>query len=201
MTKLLLGSKNKGKIREFKALLAGLGFELITPLDIALDVEVIEAGSTYTENAALKASALAQASRLVTLADDSGLEVDILNRAPGLYSARYAPQPEASDADRRKYLLQNLQDYPRPWLASFRCSVVIAEPGGKTFVGEGTCRGEIIPEERGQHGFGYDPIFYIPQAGRTMAELKMEEKNRLSHRAEATRNAIPILLQYLGSNG
>jgi XTP/dITP diphosphohydrolase len=129
----------------------------------------------------------------VTLADDSGLEVDCLNGAPGLHSARYSPHPGASDADRRALLLANLRDLPRPWTARFRCTVAIATPEGGLFFADGQVRGEIIPEERGENGFGYDPIFLIPELGLTTAELTMAEKNRLSHRARAVKSALPGL--------
>lgn len=197
MTVLLLASTNKGKIREIKTLLAEAPIDLLTPLDLDLQVEVREEGHTYADNAALKALAFAQRTGLLTLGDDSGLEVEALNGAPGLHSARYAPQPGASDADRRHFLMQNLQSHPRPWSARFHCTVALATPGGELRFAEGECRGEIIPEERGEHGFGYDPIFLIPAKGRTMAELSLEEKNQLSHRGRAVKAAIPLLLELL----
>lgn len=197
MTVLLLASTNKGKIREIKTLLAEAPVDLLTPLDLDLQVEVREEGHTYADNAALKALAFAQRTGLLTLGDDSGLEVEALNGAPGLHSARYAPQPGASDADRRHFLLQNLQSHLRPWSARFHCTVALATPGGELRFAEGECRGEIIPEERGEHGFGYDPIFLIPAKGRTMAELSLEEKNQLSHRGRAVKAAIPLLLELL----
>ncbi len=123
----------------------------------------------------------------------SGLEVDALDGAPGLYSKRYSPKPEASDADRRAYMLENLKDKPRPWKAHFHATIAIATSEKDVQVVEGNCYGEIIPEERGTGGFGYDPIFLFPELNKTMAELEMEEKNRLSHRAKAVMNAIPVL--------
>lgn len=198
MPQLLIATENQGKIKELQELLAELGLELLTPRQIGLNLNVIEDGHTYQENAEKKARAYAAASGLLSLADDSGLEVDALNGAPGLYSARYAPQPNATDADRRAYLLKNLGEKPRPWPAHFHATVAIANPSGDLRFSEGNCHGEIIPEERGTGGFGYDPIFYIPTLGRTMAELTIEEKNRLSHRAQAVKNATPILRQVLG---
>ncbi|WP_322509934.1 RdgB/HAM1 family non-canonical purine NTP pyrophosphatase [Anaerolinea sp.] len=197
MTKLLIASTNRGKLREFQAILAGEPYELFLPADLGIMLTVEETGETYRENAGLKARAYAQASGLITLSDDSGLEVQALNGAPGLHSARYAPQKGATDADRRAYLLENLRDKPRPWLARFVCTVAIATPQGEVFFTEGECPGEIIPEERGTHGFGYDPIFFFPERGLTMAELPPEEKNRISHRARAVLAAIPILRQLL----
>ena len=193
MNKLLIATNNKGKVKELHDLLKDTGIELITPSEIHLELEVVEDGSTYAENATKKAIAFARASGLVSLADDSGLEVDALDGAPGLYSARYSPKPNASDADRREYLLQNLQDKPRPWTASFHATIAIAIPNGETHLTEGICEGEILHKERGTGGFGYDPIFLLPEMGKTMAELSMDEKNRLSHRARAVINAKPIL--------
>ncbi len=197
MIKLLLASQNQGKLRELQAILHDLPIQLITPADLGIQLDVAETGSTYAENAALKSNAFANASGLIALADDSGLEVDALNGAPGLYSARYAPAPNATDADRRAYLLQNLLPSPHPWTARFRATIAISLPGGETHFAEGACEGEIIPEERGAGGFGYDPIFYIPEKGCTMAELNEAEKNRISHRARALEKAKEILLSLI----
>jgi len=193
MKKLLIATNNKGKVKEIQELLKDMDIELVTPLDIALELDVIENGKTYLENAEKKASAFAHASGFISLADDSGLEVDALNGAPGLYSARYSPKPEATDKDRRAYLLQNLQGKPHPWTARFHATIAIAVPDQKVEWTEGQCEGQIITEERGTGGFGYDPIFFIPELNQTMAELSMEQKNRLSHRARAIVNAKPIL--------
>ncbi len=197
--KLLITTNNKGKLEEVHALLTGLPIDLITPEGAGIDLHVTEDGTTYAENAEKKAIAFARASGLVSLADDSGLEVEALGGAPGLYSARYLPKAAATDADRRAYLLQNLSGKPRPWLARFRAAIAIAVPRGSVQVAEGQCPGEIIAEERGTGGFGYDPIFFIPELGRTMAELDMQEKNRISHRARAILNARPILQALLAS--
>ena len=195
--KLLLSTNNKGKLRELQAILADLPLELLTPADLGLDLDVDEDGSTYAENAAKKALAFAKASGLTCLADDSGLEVDALNGAPGLYSARYSPKPGATDADRRQFLLQNLADKPRPWTARFRATVAVAGPEGSVQIAEGICEGQVIPEERGTGGFGYDPIFLLDGLTQTMAELPEETKNRLSHRARAVQAARPILMKLI----
>ena len=197
--KLLLATNNLGKQKEMRELLAGLNLELITPKQISLELDVIEDGETYLENATLKAKTFAQASGMWVLADDSGLEVDALDGAPGLHSARYAPNPSATDSDRRKHLLHNLDIHPLPWGACFRCVVVLAHRDGRIFHAEGVCPGQIIPHERGAGGFGYDPIFLLPQKKRTMAELSMEEKNQLSHRALAIKALHPALLQIRGN--
>lgn len=190
---LLIATQNAGKQREILAVLAPYGFPLCTPADCGLDLQVQEDGTTYRENAALKALAYARASGLPALADDTGLEVDALGGAPGLHSARLAAWPGATDADRRRVLLNRLRPHPRPWTARFRCVVAIATPDGQVRFAEGVCAGEIIPQERGSHGFGYDPIFLLPPLKRTMAELTPQEKNRLSHRGRALRAAVPLI--------
>lgn len=202
MTTLLIASGNAGKLREFEAILAHVSMEdvpihLVLPKSLGIDLDVVEDGSNYAENAAKKALAYARASGLIALADDSGLEVDALGGQPGLYSARYAPWPGATDADRRQYLLQNLRACPRPWAAHFHCTVAIATPRGDLYFAEGDCLGEIIPEERGANGFGYDPVFYLAEYQKTMAELPEDEKNRLSHRARAVFAAAPTLRRLL----
>ena len=190
---LLIATNNKGKVAEIKALLEKEGIPLLTPAELGLELDIFEDGQTYAENASKKAQAFSLASGMIALADDSGLEVDALHGAPGMHSHRFSPQPGATDADRRKYLLGKLQGCARPWKAHFHATVAVAQPSGKVRLAIGRCDGEIIPEERGTNGFGYDPIFFIQEVGRTMAELEMDEKNRLSHRARAVQNAIPIL--------
>ena len=198
MHRLLLATNNKGKVAEIKALLEGAGLTLLTPAEIGLALEIQEDGQTYTENASKKAVAFSKASGMVAMSDDSGLEVDALDGLPGLHSHRFSPKPEATDADRRKYLLEKLQGMRRPWTAHFQATVAVALPSGEVKLATGQCDGEIIPEEFGTNGFGYDPIFFIPELGLTMAELEMDEKNRLSHRARAVKNALPILKEIFG---
>ena len=198
MRSLLLATNNIGKVAEIKALLEHAGLTLLTPAEIGLVLEVPEDGQTYAENASKKAVAFSQASGIVALADDSGLEVDALDGQPGLHSHRFCPLPEATDADRREYLLKKLQGSRRPWTARFRATVALALPSGEVRLADGLCEGEIIPEERGTNGFGYDPIFFIPGLGRCMAELEMDEKNRLSHRGRAVQNAFPFLIEIFG---
>jgi XTP/dITP diphosphohydrolase len=193
MHRLLLATSNAGKLRELRALLGNLELQLVSPAELGLRLHVEEDGETYAANASKKAEAFCQASGLVCLADDSGLEVDALGGEPGLRSARYLPGPGAQDADRRSYLLRKLAGRPRPWLARFRAAVAIASPGSSVGNAEGECRGEIIADERGDGGFGYDRIFLVEGTGLTMAELPMEQKNRISHRARAVMNASEIL--------
>jgi XTP/dITP diphosphohydrolase len=197
MHSLLIATNNKGKVDEIKALLENLGINLLTPAHLGLTINVVEDGQTYAENAEKKALAFAQASGMIALGDDSGLEVDALNGQPGLHSHRFCPIPDATDADRRKYLLERLSNKTRPWTARFKATIAIASPSGLVRTTMGQCEGEIIPNERGANGFGYDPIFLIPELGCTMAELEMAKKNCLSHRARAIQNAIPMLKKAL----
>jgi XTP/dITP diphosphohydrolase len=197
---LLIATNNRGKVSELRELLSDVPVKLVIPDEIGLALTVEEDGRTYAENAAKKALAFARASGLVSLADDSGLEVWALGGAPGLYSARYSPKPGASDADRRAFLLENLRSVnaPQPWKAQFHATIAIATPKGEVRLAEGVCPGVISAEERGTGGFGYDPIFLLPERGLTMAELGMQEKNRLSHRARAVMAARPILTELFG---
>jgi XTP/dITP diphosphohydrolase len=193
MHRLLVATSNRGKAQELRALLMDLELSLVTPQDLGLDLSVTEDGLTYVENAQKKAAAFAGASGLIALADDSGLEVDALGGAPGLHSARYDVTAGATDADRRGLLLTNLRDKPRPWRARFRAALALSVPDGESYWTEGYCSGEVIPQERGSGGFGYDRIFLVDGTGRTMAELDLDQKNRISHRAMAVARARPIL--------
>lgn len=193
MRKLLIATHNPGKIREYQTLLADLPL-LVTSLraeGIVDDVE--ETGETFAANARLKARAYAHQSGLWTWADDSGLEVDALDGRPGVYSARYAG-PSATDRDRYQKVLAELQQYPeRPRSARFWCVVAIASPDDEIFTTEASVEGEIITKARGEHGFGYDPIFYLPDLGKTMADLPAEIKNQISHRGKASVAAKALL--------
>ncbi len=191
--KILIATSNKGKIAEIQSLLSILPIEVITPADIGLSLEVAETGGTYLENALLKASAYCKASDLPTLADDTGLEVAALNGIPGIHSARFINDPNATDKDRRSLLLSKLRTYELPWKARFMCAAVLMFPGEAARHALGECLGEIIPDERGEHGFGYDAIFLVNGTNKTMAELSMEEKNEISHRAKAVKALFPFL--------
>ncbi|AAW39538.1 XTP/dITP diphosphatase [Dehalococcoides mccartyi] len=195
MPKLLLASNNRGKLREYASLLSGSGFELVTPADMGIDITVAETGTTFEENARLKAAALAEASGILTLADDSGLAVDALGGEPGVYSARYAGE-NATDTDRNAYLLSKMHTIPaEKRTARFCCVIAIAQPGHIIATFEGTCEGFISTEPRGTNGFGYDPVFYLPEYGKTMAELPSEIKNSISHRSIAAQKASRFLIQ------
>lgn len=192
MKKILVATNNAGKIRELLALLGDLPLEVVTPAQIRLTLEVAETGATYAENARLKVAAFGVASGLLTLADDSGLEVDALGGAPGVYSARYAGVG-ASDADRRAKLLAALAGVPAPRTARFRAVISVRTEQGELYDFEGVCPGEIAFEERGQGGFGYDPIFFLPEHRATMAELPEALKNQISHRGRAAVHARAML--------
>jgi XTP/dITP diphosphohydrolase len=191
--KLLLATNNQGKARELKELLRELPFELVLPGELGITAEVDETGRSLEENARLKATVLAKASRLLTLADDSGLEVEALGGEPGPLSARYAGEG-ATDKERVEYLLVKLKGVPRQKrTARFRCVIAIATPEGKVELCSGECRGLIIFGPRGEKGFGYDPVFYFPELDKTMAELPLEVKNKVSHRGVAAREAVKYL--------
>jgi XTP/dITP diphosphohydrolase len=193
MPKLLLATNNEGKVREYKSMLRDLPCALVSLAELGIKTEVDEIGGSLEENARLKATAFARESQLLTLADDSGLEVDALGGEPGRLSARYAGEG-ASDRDRVNYLLSRLKDVPEEKRsARFRCVIAIAQPDGKVELCSGECLGFITTAPRGNFGFGYDPIFYLPGLGKTMAELTLEEKNRVSHRGRAAREASKLL--------
>jgi XTP/dITP diphosphohydrolase len=191
--RLLVGSNNRGKLREYAELLRGIHFELTTLSEQGITEEVEETGSNLKQNAIRKATAYAKLSGLTTMADDSGLEVDALGGEPGPLSRRYAGD-NASDKERNDYLLTKLRNIP--WekrTARFRAVIAIATPDGKVKTAEGVCEGIIAFDSKGTGGFGYDPIFYLPELDKRMAELSLAEKNRISHRAKAAQKARRIL--------
>jgi XTP/dITP diphosphohydrolase len=192
--KLLIATTNKGKIKEYRVLLAGIPYEIVTPADCGIAADVKEDGDTYEQNAMLKATTLASLSSLLTLADDSGIEVEALNGEPGVRSARYAGENK-TDAERNAYLLARLNAAPDIRRnARFRCVIAIAEPIGRVELFSGACQGIITKEPRGSNGHGYDPIFYVPELKKTMAELTLDEKNKISHRARAAEKAREWLI-------
>jgi len=193
MPKLLIATNNSGKVREFQELLQGLPYTLTTPGELGLKLDIEENGTTYRDNARLKAVAFAKASGLLTLADDSGLEVDALNGEPGIRSSRYAGEG-ATDSQRVNFLLNKLIKVPEEQRTGrFRCVIALARPDGRIEYCEGTCEGLLTLAPRGEEGFGYDPIFYFPELKRTMAELTSEVKNRISHRARAAAGVRRLL--------
>jgi XTP/dITP diphosphohydrolase len=191
--KLFLATNNRGKARELKILLRELPLKLILPGELGISAGVEETGSSFEENASLKATALAKESGLLALADDSGLEVEALGGEPGVLSARYAGEG-ASDKERVEYLLKKLEGVPEEKRqARFRCVIAIAEPEGEVKLCSGECHGLITSEPEGERGFGYDPVFYFAELGKTMAELPLEVKNKVSHRGAAAREAVKYL--------
>lgn len=193
MTKLLIATNNRGKLREYQEMLADLPFELVALEDVGISDEVDETGATFAENAQLKARTYAAQSGLLTLADDSGLEVAALNGAPGVYSKRFGGHDDDTLA-RNNYLLEKMGDVAEGQRqANFRCVICIIAPDGREWLCDGRLDGEIALAPRGTNGFGYDPLFYLAQRGKTVAELPIAEKNRISHRALATQCARDIL--------
>jgi XTP/dITP diphosphohydrolase len=192
--KLLVATNNPGKLEEYRHLLDGLPLEITSLGEEKLKFEPQETGSTFEENAILKASAFARRSKLPTLADDSGLEIDALHGAPGVHSARYGATRRGQDVQRYELVLHQMERVP--WAertARFRCVVALATPDGYVETAEGAVEGIIAFEPQGEHGFGYDPIFFIPELDCTMAQLPPETKNQVSHRARAARAASPII--------
>ena len=195
MPKLLLATKNAAKVQEYLLLLRDLPFKLTNLAEEGIDTVVSETGDTLEQNAALKAAAYASMSNMLALADDSGLEVDALGGEPGVLSARYAGT-DASDEERVEWLLTRLEGIPwRKRKARFRCVIAIVWPGGQMELCQGECQGIIALNPKGENGFGYDPIFYLPHLGKTMAELSIEEKNEVSHRGRAAKQVQQTLLK------
>lgn len=182
--KVILASKNPHKLTELSVILSQHGFEIALESEYGLDIDVDETGTTFEENSLLKAEAVMKASGLPVLADDSGLMVDALNGAPGVYSARYGHK--SSDGERTAFLLENMKDVPdEKRTAKFVCVITCLWPDGRKIVARGECPGVITREVHGENGFGYDPVFYLPELGMTYAELPSEQKNAISHRARA----------------
>lgn len=185
MKKLILATKNAGKVDELKALLIHYDVEVLSLLDLGYEPEIEETGTTFEENALIKARTIAKEYGLLTIADDSGLEIDALDGKPGVYSAVYAGELKDDMANMNKVLseMKNVPEAKRT--ARFRCTLVIVDEGGQEQLVHGTCEGLILNEGRGSNGHGYDPIFYVPEVGQTMAEMTGAEKNTLSHRKKA----------------
>ena len=196
---LLIATGNPGKVREYQELLAGLPVSCISPADLDLHLEVDEYGTTYQENASLKAISHARASGRLTLADDSGLEVDALAGRPGVHSARFGGAG-LGDGDRWRLLIKLMKEVPwKRRTARFRCVIALATPAGEVTTVEGSCEGIIAFEPAGKQGFGYDPVFYLQEYGCTMAQLSARIKNRISHRGRAARDARPAIARLLAA--
>lgn len=195
---LVVATHNRGKLREYEELLAGLPITFVSLADLGIQAEPEEEHVGFAENARLKALFFARLTGQLTLADDSGLEVDALGGDPGIRSARYSGAGR-TDQERYELLLSRLREIPpEARTARFRCAIAVATPEGVLFTVDGACEGLITTRPRGSHGFGYDPIFYVLEQGRTMAELEPEIKNQISHRARAAQAALPRLRALLG---
>ena len=200
---IIFATGNAGKMKEIRMILADLGLEVQSMKEAGVDVDIDESGTTFEENAMIKASAIAQeiqkdGVRAIVLADDSGLEIDYLNREPGIYSARYMGE-DTSYAVKNANLIQRLEGVPdEKRTARFVCAIAAVFPDGRTFTTRAAVEGRIGYEERGQNGFGYDPIFYLPEYGMYSAELAPEEKNRISHRGKALEAMKKVLKQAAG---
>ena len=184
--KVVMASNNAHKIAELRAILSAYGLDVVSQREAGVHVEPEETGTTFEENSRIKAVAVMQACGLPAVADDSGLMVDALNGEPGVYSARYGGPDCISDSDRIDYLLKKLENVPEgKRTAKFVSVITLVTPDGKEIVARGECPGRILHEVHGSNGFGYDPVFYVPEQGKTFAELSPEEKNAISHRARA----------------
>lgn len=184
--KVVLASKNQHKLVEISKITEKFGFELVLQSQLGVDIDVEETGSTFEENSYIKAKTVMEATGLPALADDSGIAVDALNGEPGIYSARYGFDPTLDDWGRLQLLLKNAKDIPDGQRqAQFVCVITMVTPEGQTIQARGEIHGQLTREPRGENGFGYDPIFYYPPMGKTTAEMTAEEKNQVSHRANA----------------
>ena len=193
METVIIASGNKGKLKEFQTLMEGLDVEVKSLKDFPEIGDIEENGQSFAENAYIKAKAVFDATGCMAIADDSGLEVDALGGAPGIYSARYAGEEKDDEANNQKLLeaLENIEDEKRG--AQFHCAIVAIDKDGNRYDAEGIVRGRILRAARGDNGFGYDPLFYVEDYGKTTAELSMEEKNSISHRGQAVRAIVATL--------
>jgi len=190
---VIIATKNKGKVNEFEALFASLDVEILTLLDMDDAPDVEETGTSFEENATIKAEAISKMSGKIVIADDSGLVIDELDGRPGIFSARYAGENKNDEANIDKVLLEMKEVPEEKRTARFFCALAISGPNMKTAVVTGKCEGKILNERRGTNGFGYDPIFYVIEAGKSMADLSSDEKNKISHRASAMNNMKPVI--------
>lgn len=191
--RLIFATGNQDKMREIREILGDKDYEILSMKEAGIDLDIVEDGSTFEENAMIKAKAVMEATGALTLADDSGLEIDAFGGGPGIYSARYLGT-DTSYIEKNKVILEKLKDIPEEKrTARFVCAIAAAFPNGQTLTTRGTMEGIIGYEAKGENGFGYDPIFYLPQLEKYSAELSREEKNSLSHRGEALRKMKEIL--------
>ena len=198
--KVIFATSNAGKMKEVRSILEGLDVEVLSMKEAGVFVDVVEDGSTFEENATIKATAIQKECGEIVLADDSGLEVDFLNKEPGIYSARYMGEDTSYDI-KNQNLIDRLAGVPdERRTARFVCAIAAAFPDGSVEITRGTIEGQIGYEEKGENGFGYDPIFYVPEFGKTTAELSEEEKNQVSHRGKALEKMKEELKKYESPN-
>jgi XTP/dITP diphosphohydrolase len=191
--KIIFATGNEGKMKEVKSILADLGMEILSLKEAGINIDIEENGTTFEENAMIKANAIRDITQCIVLADDSGLEIDYLGKEPGIYSARYMGE-DTSYTIKNNKIIELLQDVPKEKrTARFVCAIAAALPNGKVFTTRGTIEGMIGYEIIGENGFGYDPIFYVPEFGCTTAQLNMAQKNEVSHRGKALREMKEIL--------
>lgn len=191
--KIIFATENAGKMKEVKMILEDLGYEILSMKEAGIDIDIVENGTTFEENAMIKAQAIAKIQKAIVLADDSGLEVDYLNKEPGIYSARYLGEDTPYE-EKNKQIMKRLEGIPQEErTARFVCVIAGVMPNGKTFTARDSIEGYIGTEARGNNGFGYDPIFYVPEYGCSTAELTLEEKNKISHRGKALEKAKKLI--------
>lgn len=195
MKKIIFATTNQGKVKEVKMILEDLGVEVLSLKDLDINVDIVEDGTTFEENALIKAKTIAKLSNEIVLADDSGLEVDYLDKAPGIMSARYMGEDTSYDIKNQAIIDQLAEAKGKERSARFVCAIACAMPDGETFTTRGTIEGEIGYKIEGTEGFGYDPIFYVPEFGCTTAQLTPEQKNKVSHRGKALEEMKKILRQ------
>jgi XTP/dITP diphosphohydrolase len=185
MKEVVIATQNKGKAKDFESMLSPLGFKVLTLTDLDPSLDIEETGSTFEENARIKAEAVSKKYNRMVIADDSGLEIDALGGKPGVFSARYAGEEKDDTANMDKVLSELITLSPEERTAQFSCALAVAIPGKKTMTVVGICKGQISEEKKGKNGFGYDPIFYVPSLNKTLAELSPSEKSEISHRGHA----------------
>jgi XTP/dITP diphosphohydrolase len=200
MNEVIIATKNRGKAREFEDIFRSRGYEIRTLLDYPEIADIDETGNTFEENAILKAEAVSTTLNKLVISDDSGLVIDALKGRPGIFSARYAGEQKNDEANIDKVLAEMSEIPQNERTARFYCALALAAPGQKTLTVSGTCEGKILRERRGTNGFGYDPIFFASEKGLSMAELSTNEKNKISHRANAIQKMDKILDSFLESD-
>lgn len=191
--KIVIATQNRGKAKEFESLFSSFDFDVVTLLELPEQIDIVEDGHTFEENAKIKAETISKKFNCIAIGDDSGLIVDYLNGRPGIYSARYAGEDKDDEANLQKVLKELKGVSPENRTARFYCALAFSAPQIETKTVHGTCEGKILSEKRGSQGFGYDPIFFVEELGKTLAELTKEEKNMISHRGKAIKELSKVI--------